>query len=259
MDILKDILDTLKDSVIITDRFGKILLHNREARYIQEAIGGKPFQPGDQIVDFFSAEHKHDIAEILKRVKSQKKVQVICTENVTRSGSKIFLDIRVTPVLTPKRHLRYITITTFDTTAQKLFESSTRTVVFNDRHVLDNANAIIFGLDSQGYIVDWNKQSSRITGFEKDETYCRKISDFLVSESDKPIIDGLMQIVRENRAIDQFELPIKCKDGQQIILHLSATPRTNSKGQVIGATMVGQDINAVDQFKVLPQMKVMHG
>jgi PAS domain S-box-containing protein len=259
MDILKDILDTLKDSVIITDRFGKILLHNREARYIQEAIGGKQFQPGDQIVDFFSPEHKRAIAETLRRVKSQKKVQVICTENTTRSGSKIYLDIRVTPVLSPKRHVRYITVTTVDATAQKLFESSGRSMVLNDQQVLDNANAIIFGLDSQGYIVDWNKQSSKITGFDKDETYCRKMTDFLVDADHKPIVDGLMQTVLENRVIDQFELPLNCKGGHQLILHLSATPRTNAKGQVIGATLVGQDINELNEFTRLPKMKVMHG
>jgi PAS domain S-box-containing protein len=259
MDILKDILDTLKDSVIITDRFGKILLHNREARYIQEAIGGKAFQPGDQIVDFFSPEHKQAIAEILRRVKSQKKIQVICTENTTRSGSKIYLDIRVTPVVSAKRHLRYITVTTVDVTTQKLLESSGRSIVFSDRHVLDNANAIIFGLDSQGYIVDWNKQSSKITGFDKDETYCRKITDFLVEPVHKPIVDRLMGTLLENRVIDQFELPMRCKNGQELILHLSATPRTNTKGQVIGATLVGQDINELNCFTTLPKMKVMHG
>jgi PAS domain S-box-containing protein len=165
----------------------------------------------------------------------------------------------VTPVLSSKRHLRYITVTTVDATAQKLFESSGRILVFNDRHVLDNANAIIFGLDSQGYIVDWNKQCSKITGFGKDETYCRKLTDFLVDAAHKPIVDGLMQTLQENRVIDQFELPVKRKDGHQLILHLSATPRTNTKGQVIGATLVGQDINEVNQFMTLPKMKVMHG
>jgi PAS domain S-box-containing protein len=161
--------------------------------------------------------------------------------------------------MSSKRHLRYITITAIDITAQKHFESQARTLVFNDRNVLDNANAIIFGLDSQGYIVEWNKQCARITGYEKDDTYCKKLSDFLADATHKLIVDTLMQTLLENRALDLFELPLKCKNGHEIILNLSATPRTNANGQVIGGTMVGQDTNELTHFTPLPEMKVMHG
>ena len=259
MDILRDILDTLNDSVVITDRFGKILLHNREACYIQEAINGKPFQPGDQFIDTVSSQHKQVIAELLKRVKSHKKVESAFTEHTTSSGSKIYLEVRFVPVLSTKRHLRYITISTLDNTERKLFENQSRMVVFSDRNVLDNANATIFGLDSQGYIVDWNKQCSKITGYDKNETYCRKIGDFLVDAINKPIAEELMQTLLANRAIDQFELPVRCKDGHEILLNLSATPRTNANGQVIGGTMVGQDINELDTVRTLHKMKMMLG
>jgi len=249
MDVLKDILDNLNDSLIIIDSYGQIVLFNNEALRIQKSISEKPIQVGDYFTDLVSPERKQTVTEILKTLKRQKKPIKNFAEYNTSLGSSIFLEVNFVPVLGPKKELRYVNIITQDITSRKIFEKKVRLVAADVSNLIEHAHAIIFSVDSRGYIVDWNNHCAHLTGFHKKEVLSKKLSDTLIREYNTPIFNDLMATVLKNQPIGNYEFPLQTKAGGEIIVMLSATPRTNTNGEVIGATLVGQDITELTTYR----------
>lgn len=249
MDVLNDILDNLNDSIIIIDSFGHVSLFNKEAVRIQKSISETPIQIGEPFLEVVIPERRETVAEILKSIKKHKKAIKDFAEYHTPSGSKVFLEINFVPVLGRKKELRYIHVISQDITSRKIFERKARAASADVKNLLENANAIILSVDSQGYIVEWNNHCAQITGFDKNEIYSKKVTDILLTEHNGYLFDDLMTSILENHCIGNYELPIQTKNGCEIIVMLSATPRTNTYGQVVGATLVGQDITELTQYR----------
>ena len=72
MDVLKDILDNLSDSVIIVDTCGQIVLFNNEALRIQRSISEKKIEIGAQFSDLVSEERKQTVTDVLRTLKRRK-------------------------------------------------------------------------------------------------------------------------------------------------------------------------------------------
>jgi len=249
MDVLKDILDNLNDSVIIIDSHGQVVLFNSEALRIHKLISENPVKIGSFLTDLVGPGHKQTAAEILKTLKRQKKPVKNFVEHTTPLGSNIFLEINFIPVLGPSRELRYVNIITQDITSRKVFEKRIRATTADVSNVLEQAHALIFSVDTQGYIVEWNQHCTKTTGFQKKEILSKKLCDALVRKSNTPLYDELMRRVLKNHAVGNYEFPLETKDGREVIVMLSATPRTNVNGQVIGATLVGQDITELTAYR----------
>lgn len=249
MDVLKDILDNLTDSIIILDPGGQIVMFNNEAVRIQKSVSEKPLLIGNYLTDLAEPEHRESLKQILKTLKRQKKTVKNFFDYQTPLGSSVFVEMSFIPVLGRKKELRYINIVTQDITSRKIFESKAKTASTDMRNLLETANAIIFSVDSRGYIVEWNNHCTTVTGFEKREILSRKLRDTLLQEYHTAVFDDLMTNVLKNKAVNSFEFTIQSKSGSELIVALSATPRTNAHGDVIGATFVGQDITELTAYR----------
>lgn len=249
MDVLKDILDNLNDSIIIIDGYGQIVLFNNEAIRIQKSVSEKPLEIGAHFTDLLSEEHRQTISGVIKTVRRQKKAIKNFAENQTSFGSTVFLEFNFVPVLGLKKELRYINIITQDITSRKLLERNSRSATSDFRNLLEHAHAVIFSVDSRGYIVEWNDHCAEITGFAKQEVLSRKFCDTLIHGESNSIFTGVMEKILKNESIGKVSFPLRKKDGGEATVMLSATPRTNAHGQVIGATFVGQDITELTAYR----------
>jgi signal transduction histidine kinase len=70
-----------------------------------------------------------------------------------------------------------------------------------------------------------------------------------VAEENADIFRQLMRKILKNEVVGNFELPIRGKNGCELTLMLSASPRANANGKVIGATIVGQDITELTAYR----------
>lgn len=242
MDVLKDILDNLNDSLIIIDSYGQIVLFNREAERIQKSISEKPITIGINFADLVSDERKPIVTEVLKTIKRQKKPVKNFAEYATPFNTSVFLEVSFVPVLGPKKELRYINVITQDVTSRKIFEKRMKAATADLSNLLEQAHAVIFSVDSRGYMVGWNNHCAHLTGYTKEEVLSYELCDILLRKAQVPAFTALMDRVLNNESVGNYQLPIRTKAGDEITVMLSATPRTNSNGQVIGATMVGQDV-----------------
>lgn len=249
MDVLKDILDNLNDSIIIVDSYGQIVLFNNEALRIQKSISEKPLQIGASFADIVSDERRPVVADIFKTLRRQKKPIKNFAEYSTPFGTNVFLEVNFVPVFGTKRELKYVNVITQDITNRKLFEKKARAAAADFNNLLEHAHAAIFSIDSRGYVVDWNQHCSFLTGFSKREVLSQKVSDSLLCDGSVPVFSHLMETVLRNESVGNCELPIRTKSGGEVILMLSATPRANANGHVIGATLVGQDITELTVYR----------
>jgi PAS domain S-box-containing protein len=249
MDVLKDILDNLTDSIVILDPGGQIVMFNNEALRIQKSVSEKPLLIGEYLTNLVEPEHRENLRQILRTMKRQKKRVKNFVDHQTPFGSSVFLEINFIPVLGRKKELRYINIVTQDITSRKIFESKAKASSADRRNLLDTANAVIFSVDSCGYIVEWNSHCTTVTGFEKREILSKKLRDTLLQEYHTAVFDDLMENLLKNEAVNSFEFSIRSKTGSELVVALSATPRTNAHGKVIGATFVGHDITELTAYR----------
>ena len=248
MDVLKDILDNLSDAVIVIDPAGQILLYNQEALRIHRSISDKPLEIGESFLELQNQERAGIISELIKTLKRQKKTVKNFAEFKTISAASVFLEMTFIPVLGRKKQLKYINIITHDITSRKIFEKKVRAVTADVSNVLKHAHAFILSVDSQGYIVDWNDHCARLTGFSRDQVLSKKVSD-LLAEENVDLFTDLMGKVLRKEPVESFEFPIRTAKGSELVIMLSAIPRSNANGEVIGGTFVGQDITELITYR----------
>lgn len=249
MNVLKDLLDNVSDSVIIIDASGKILLYNQQASRLHQSVSEKGLEVGQTFAEIVSEERKKSVGEVLKTVRRQKKPVKIFAEFKGPSGDNVFLEVHYVPVLGSKKEIRYINVIAQDITSRKVLEKKVKQVTADVSNVLEQAHAFIFSVDSQGYVVDWNNHCEQLTGYSKSEMLSQKVSHLLISEQSLPLLTELMEKIVRNEAVSNFEFPIQTKKCDELIIMLSATPRTNANGRVIGATLVGQDITELTAYR----------
>lgn len=249
MNVLKDILDNVSDSVIIIDASGKILLYNQQALRLHQAVSEKQLEAGELFSEIVREERKKVVTEVLKTVRRQKKPVKIFAEFKGPSGDNIFLEVNYVPVLGARKEIKYINVIAQDMTSRKSLERKVKQVTADVSNVLDQAHAFIFSVDSQGYVVDWNNHCAELTGYSKSEMLSQKVSHLLMSKENIPLLTELMDKILRNEAVASFEFPIQTKKCDELIIMLSATPRTNANGRVIGATLVGQDITELTAYR----------
>lgn len=248
-DELKRILDYLGESIIIIDGAGKIVTFNQEALRIEKFISGKVLEKGHPFTEGMADDRRKSLADMLRAVKRQKKPLKTFGEFCNPSGTRIFLEITFAPVLDRKKDVRNVNIIARDITSTKIFEKKMKTVATDVNNMVEHAQAIIFSVDSQGYIVEWNKHCTQLTGFTKAEVLSKTCAELLVAPAHKRAFRELMTSVMTNIPPCDHELFLPTKTGGEIVAVVSATPRTNANGQVIGATVVGQDITELTTYR----------
>lgn len=256
MDILNSILDNIDDGLVIINPAGEVLLCNSEANRIQIAISDTSIHVGKNVLDIVTEEKKAWLQEILQEVNHQKQAYKTFAEFYTPRGTKLFVELNFIPFVNDEGQVTHINIISLDVTAQKIFEKKVSALAADVTNVIDNANAIILGVDSRGYIIEWNKHCHQVTGYEKNDAYSQKFTELLLEEKDHPEFERLLRQVLRNESVDHYEIPIRTRERKELILMLSATPRVTTNGTVNGVTFVGQDITELTEYRRSLEKKI---
>jgi len=247
MDYLDSILNNIDEALIITDEKGKILLFNALASsHSTSLLLEKPLREGEFLPNVAGPKRKKIVTEIIREVQRKKSPERSFAEYTNRQGATVYLDLNYVPILNEEKDLTHIYVFVRDITPQKVFENKMVTQTKNISILIEKANAIIIGVDTLGYITDWNEHCSRVTGFEKEEVYARKLVDVLVAEKGLP----------HHESISNYEINVRTKEGRTITLLLSGTPRITAAGEVIGFTFVGQDVTELTGYRRELERKV---
>lgn len=249
-----NILNQLTESMVIVDAEDRIVFFNKGAeRY--EHLARIPLKIGALISELVSTERRDIVSTLIKQVKSNRKSQTTEAEYKDARGNSFFFEITYNPIITESNVLEHICIVFHEITHLKTFERRSIQLIKELSSLIENANALIFSVDSREYITEWNKECTRVSGHEKNEVLAQKVHTKL-DERCLPSFKSLMERVLMGESMSNQELLLKTKSHETITLLVNATPKFNSANNVIGVLIVGQDVTELSQYRESLEEKV---
>ncbi len=244
-----------ENAVAITDKNNRIeWINNSFTRLtgynLREVIGKKPF-------DLVQG-HETDEATVKRIEVKMIKGESVSEEliNYSKSGSKYFVKLEVTPIFNDLGQLEKFISIQSDITKQKEFERNITSIARELANLIEYANTPIFGIDRNGYINEWNKVVAELTGYNKNEVYGKKLLEAFIEPDMWPMLNEQLYRIFQGFAIANIELPIYTKNKERVTVLLNATPRRNSSSEIVGAFIVGQNITELIEYRQNLEKKV---
>jgi PAS domain S-box-containing protein len=107
--------------------------------------------------------------------------------------------------------------------------------------VLDQVDAAVIAADRSGLVTRWNRHAEKVFGWTGEEAIGRSILDLVVSPSDLPAINEIMDQVLAG-AVWEGEMALLRKDGSRVVCHVNDAPIHDGVGAVVGAVSVSVDV-----------------
>ena len=167
---------------------------------------------GENLVTYASKERKKAVSEIFSELAVKKETVKTWAEYTQLNGLTMYLELNYIPVLDDDKNVSYVSILAKDITAAKIFEKKIRAQAANVESLIQKANAVIIATDSRGYITNWNDHCARITGFEKNEVYTKKLTDVVLHDSARNDFNRLIRRILSGEEVLNYETKIRTKD-----------------------------------------------
>lgn len=177
--------------------------------------------------------------------------------NYTKNGEELWLKLNINPVFDNHHNVVRLIAVETDVTQQKEYESTITSFARELSDLIENANAIIFGVDRDGRVNEWNKQAIAATGYAKRDVLGQKLTSFVKGLNSRRRVDAYIEQVLDGNPISHQEFQMINRSDEKDIFLLSATPRRNTKGEIIGMIAVGQDITELTEYRMSLEKKVM--
>jgi PAS domain S-box-containing protein len=250
MAILDIILNNIDEALIVLDSEGRVLLYNEQAEKIHELFGWRPLKTEESIFTIIPNEVYHKVSESILQVKLKKTPIKSFAERMGVDGVKIYVETTYYPVLhNDNDAITHINVLIRDITMNKVFENKITSIAHNLTNLIERASAIIIGIDSRGYITDWNKHCKEVIGYTKSEALTKKAAELLLPQDATATFENIIQQALKNQIVKNVELPMLSKNGTRLNLLLSGTPRHTINGKPVGLILVGQDITELISYR----------
>ena len=105
--------------------------------------------------------------------------------------------------------------------------------------ILQDSTDIIFTLDTEGYILKFNRGAQMHFAYTQEEIVGKPLSHLFVNETDKRKI--LSSVLLTGKTINE-EIPMKTKSGGILLVNLSMSEMKNDNNQIIGLVVTAKDI-----------------
>mmetsp|Transcript_3569 Transcript_3569/g.5524 ORF Transcript_3569/g.5524 Transcript_3569/m.5524 type:complete len:1042 (-) Transcript_3569:850-3975(-) len=102
------------------------------------------------------------------------------------------------------------------------------------RHLIETANAPIFGVDCDGAVNEWNKKTAEITGYTKEEAFDEALVKTFIAPAMRKQVAAMMKEALIGKQVSNFELEIISKSRDVKILLVNMTTRRNQNNEIVG-------------------------
>lgn len=251
---LNGVLNSMQDAyIIIIDVEGQVLLLNKQAQ--DDSFLDYPLHVGAILYDAFPQQMRGNIKMMIDNLCASGEPFRTHLEKMV-NGAKVHFDFRYSPVWDGFGKVAQVLVEGRDVTVEKIFKNKIKRVNHDFNDLVENANALIIGTDSSGYITDWNSRCTFVTGYEKQEMFAIKFSEILIDDENKENFRSIFESLLNGELITNYELTIISKEGHRKILLVNGTPRKNIAGKIDGIMFVGQDVTELTTYRKSLEDKV---
>ncbi|MGC1240635.1 MAG: PAS domain-containing sensor histidine kinase [Chryseosolibacter sp.] len=252
---VRKIFNSISEIWIVVNLEGKVLLTSKHLERFRHVID-PPIQEGSSIFDSIPESWQtlaRNVQNTLLHAAAPSSLEASYT-NV--DGKEIHFEIKCTGIRDADDEVSHIFIEVRDVTPQKIFEKKITIVAREYQSVIENANAVIIGMDARGYITEWNEMARQVTGYSKNESYLQKLADFLSLDLQEKFSLAMNNVLNGD-VITNYELIIRARDENKITLLINATPKRSATNEVIGILLIGQDITELSAYRQSLEQKVL--
>ena len=156
-----------------------------------------------------------------------------------RAGDRLF-DCHLSPLRSQSGAVQGVLGLAVDITERELAERTRLATEQRYRELIEEAPDVIFALDLNGNLISLNKAAERITGYRRHELLGRNIASLLEPEAARQVTERIQRALGGETSAE-FELPIRTKSGQRLILEVSARLQF-THGRPSGIQGIGRDV-----------------
>jgi PAS domain S-box-containing protein len=135
-----------------------------------------------------------------------------------------------------------VVLHTDDITEQRRTEQALRDSESKYRMIVDTAHEGVWAVDLSSVTTYVNRRAAEMLGYKPEEILGRAVFDFM----DPSLHEEALRI-RERRhtgVTEQFEFPMRHRNGAELWVHVAASPLVDGFGKIIGALHMLSDITA---------------
>ncbi|MCA6115710.1 PAS domain S-box protein [Bradyrhizobium sp. WSM 1738] len=252
---LRRIFETSQDLIMVMDSRGFLVQISPSCETI---LGYRPEEMiGRSGVDFIHPDHLETSREEMRAARRGQHPKISDTRCIHKDGREVWLSWLGTWSEPVKRFF----FVGRDMTESRLAQETLRESEQLARGIIDTALDAFVQIDEKGLIRDWNAQAENIFGWPRDEALGRNVFD-LMGRPDGPLRQALQafllsgnEVVRQPRR----ELPIRRRDGKEIMVELSIAALRTRGGFVFNAFVrdLTDKIAAEDRIRQAEKMEAM--
>jgi PAS domain S-box-containing protein len=123
------------------------------------------------------------------------------------------------------------------------------------RQFIDNAKTPIIGINTKGFISEWNQGSEETFQYKKEEVlglYWKQI----IPKSSRKKAKKILSEVLKGKKISNYEFATTSKDREDITLLVNTSARRDTNGKITGILSVGLDITELVSYRSMLEVKV---
>lgn len=109
--------------------------------------------------------------------------------------------------------------------------------------IVENSAEAILSKDVNGIITSWNHGAEQLYGYHADEVVGKHVS-LLMAPEQAGEVSSLMSRVLRGEHIQNFMTERVRKDGSRVTVYVSVSPIRNSRGEIVGASTIAQDLTS---------------
>ncbi|MHC4062360.1 MAG: PAS domain S-box protein [Planctomycetota bacterium] len=238
----RSVVETASDAIISADSSGKIIFWNSAAEkmfgYSPDEIIRKP------LTKIMPKRYRHAHSKGLNRVvttgKTRLKGKVVELVALKKDGSEFPVSLSVASWATEEG--LFFTAIIRDITERKGAEEALRQSEERYRNVYDTAPLAFVVWDRTCSISGWNKRAEEVFGWSQEEVKGKNFFDFLVPESDRPHVGGVVKSLLEGHLPSHSINYNLTKDGKTILCEWNNAILRDSDGEIMGAMSMALDI-----------------
>ena len=178
---VRRIFNSIAGIWLLLDQHGKVLLISRHVEMFKFITG--PLTEGVSLLEVIPETWRELAESVLHTLQYSHLPSVLEATHTDSEKKETHFEIKCTGIRGEGDELTEVFVEARDITPQKIFERKITIVARDYQSIIENANAVIIGIDARGYVTEWNEMARLVTGYSKNESYIRKLSDFIVSDS----------------------------------------------------------------------------
>ena len=244
---LKVTLASIGDGVIVTDPEGKVTFLNGVA---QQLLGCTSEQAqGAPLVEVFpivNEETRETVENPALRALRERAVVALANHTIllARDGREIPIEDTAAPILSADDELLGVVLVFRDVSEAR----RSREARLYLAAIVESSDDAIIGMTLDDKIASWNQGAERLYGYSSQEVVGKSLA-ILVPPEREGELEKMMKRVTRGERIEHFETERVRKDGDRVMVSLTASPVRNPAGKIIGVSKIARDITQQKSFQ----------